>query len=99
MLSRILNGATLIKVSPSLRLLNNIELLKYLLFPIMVLIPSHVRRMTKKIVDNLANIGVSWEEMDWECNPLVNHEDSLLLECIDIVKKEVPSPYGVLSKT
>jgi len=97
MIKKLLNGVELSKVSPSWKFLNNMEMLKSLLQPNMVLIPSHVRRTTNKTTNKLVNIGVRGEDMDWEDNPLLNLDDTLLLECIDLAKREISSPDGATS--
>jgi hypothetical protein len=49
---------TLAKISPSWHLLSSLEILKSLLHPGLILIPSHVRREVNKVADKLANEGV-----------------------------------------
>jgi hypothetical protein len=64
MLAKLLNDFDPSNIYPSWCLLCNIEFLKSILLPILVIIPSHVFREANKIVDHLANVGVECREQD-----------------------------------
>jgi hypothetical protein len=62
MFLKLLNGSDPEKISPRWRLLSHIETPSILMFPHLVLIPSHVRREENKIADKLENVGVDYQE-------------------------------------
>lgn len=67
-LARLLNGSKPAKISPSWRLLNNLEFLNSLLVPNLVLIMSHIWQDANKLANKLANEGVKRKEQDSECS-------------------------------
>jgi hypothetical protein len=69
LLSHLLNGADPEKISPRWRLMNGLLIIKSILQPQWVILPSHVRRSTNQVVDLLANYGVDLEEGDFSCSP------------------------------
>jgi hypothetical protein len=64
MFIKLFHGSKLVKIHPSWCLLGTLDTLKYILYPNLVIIPSHVPREENKVVDKLANVGVSNGEQD-----------------------------------
>jgi hypothetical protein len=70
-----------------------------LLRPSLTLIPSHVRREANKVVDKLANEGVSSQEEDIMIDAHHLLTPPLLLQCIEITLRDCPLPDGVTTGT
>jgi ribonuclease HI len=93
--TKITNGSDPAKVSPSWRLLSPLETLRTLLHPSLTLIPSHVQQEANKVVDKLANQGVSSQAKDILIEAQQLPTPPLLLHCIEIALRDCPPPDGV----
>jgi ribonuclease HI len=93
--TKIINGSDPAKVSPSWHLLSPLETLHTLLHPSLTLIPSHVRREENKVVDKLANEGVSSQAEDILIEAHQLPTPLLLLHCMEIALRDCPPPDGV----
>jgi ribonuclease HI len=79
--SKLLNGSEPTKIYHNWRLLNNLEFMKSLLLPNIVLIPSHAHRKEIKIVDKLFNSRVNLQEHDLDYGSSQIPKHPFLLEC------------------
>jgi hypothetical protein len=95
MFSKLLNSSDPTNISPSWRLLSNLEYLKYFLLLNWTLISSHVRRNANKIAEELANIGVDKREQELGCGYSHKPEQPSLLECVRLSMQDDTSLDGV----
>jgi len=93
--TRILNGHSPWRASPSWRLLGLMEDFKALISPNLTLIPSHVKREANKVADLLANKGIDTKAdlMYWQAS--ISAETELSRQCKNLASKDLQAPYGV----
>jgi ribonuclease HI len=92
--TKLINGSDPAKVSPSWHLLIPLETLFSLLRPSLTLIPSHVRREANKVVDKLANEGVSTQAEDILIEAHQSPTPPLLTHCKEIALRDSPPQMG-----
>jgi ribonuclease HI len=95
LVSKIIHGSHPSKFSPRWRLLRLLEDFRSLLQPNLTLIPSHVKREANKITDSLANEGVDSKEEMIQLDARISPVPPLLSRCMEISRRDCPSPYGV----
>jgi ribonuclease HI len=97
--TKIINGTDPEKVSLSWHLLGPLETLCSLLCPSLTLIPSHVQQGENKVVDRLANEGVSSQEEGILGEAHHHLAPQKLLQCKEIALKYLHPWDGVTSGT
>jgi len=93
----IIHGSHPSNVSHRWTLLGLLEEFNSLLQPHLTLIPSHVKRDANKIIYFLANKWVysKGELIQW--NTQTSQQTMLLDCCLDLSRRDYPTPYGVTS--
>ena len=69
LLTKLLQGSPVEKMSPSWHLLSLLETLSHILTNQLSLVPSRVKRNSNKVVDKLANEGVECNNVELICSP------------------------------
>jgi hypothetical protein len=95
MVSHLEYGIPLHKISKSWCLSLALERINHLLQHIPVIIPSHVRRSTKKLVDNLANEGIQGPYDQWDQPRDTQHHNDWTMQAFSMATKDCQHPYGV----
>ena len=92
--TKIINGLDPAKVSPSQCVISPLETLRTLLHPSLTLIPSHVQREANKVVDKLANQGVSSQAKDILIEAQQLPTPPLLPHYMEIALRDCPPRMG-----
>jgi len=92
--TKILHGSKIANISPSWCLLNTLDILKSMLHSNLVLIPSHVCREEKKVVDKLQNVVFSNGEQDICFAANIYLAPPLLRECIELDQSDCNPRMG-----
>jgi ribonuclease HI len=95
LITKILNGKTPGRISPSWRLSGLLEDFGKFIHPNLTLIPSHIKRDANKVADYLANSGIDSEAdyILWQAH--FSEETTLSSQCKDLASRDFPDPDGV----
>ena len=95
LISKILNGKPLGRISPSWRLVGLLEDFGEFIHPNLILIPSHIKRDANKVADYLANSGIDSKAdcILWQAN--ISEETALSLQCKGLASRDFPDPDRV----
>jgi ribonuclease HI len=96
LLRKILNGASLVRISPSWRLLHGLQIIFDSLRSNLTIIPAHVRRKVNQVADDLANMGISWSKSELLCNSALEPDHPILQQCIRKAGMMDAPPDGVI---